>query len=211
MQHELDAGAVILGVQPLPHLLAVAVDRQRLALEGVRDEERHELLRVLVRAVGVGAARDRGADAVGAAVGEHLQVASGLRRAVRARGAQRVVLERPPACLEIAVHLVRRDLDVARVVGARPLEQAHRPEHVGVHELLRAEDRAVDVGLGGEVDDRVAAGSRLRDGVGVGDVPVEELVLDPFQVRGVARVRQLVEHGDVGARRRRAGARSASR
>ena len=31
VQDELDAGAVILGVQPFPHLLAVAVDGQRLA------------------------------------------------------------------------------------------------------------------------------------------------------------------------------------
>ena len=67
VEDELDPGAVILGVQPLPHLLAVAVDGQRLALERVRDEERDELLRVLVRAICVGAAGDRGADAVGAA------------------------------------------------------------------------------------------------------------------------------------------------
>jgi hypothetical protein len=39
-QHELDAGAVVLGVQPLAHLLPVPVDRERLALERVRDEER---------------------------------------------------------------------------------------------------------------------------------------------------------------------------
>ena len=42
-------------------------------------------------------------------------------------------------------------------------------------ELLRAEDRAVDVGLGREVDDRVAARRGPRDGLGVGDVSDDEL------------------------------------
>ena len=36
-QHELDPGAVILDVEPVADLAAVAVDRQRLALERVRD------------------------------------------------------------------------------------------------------------------------------------------------------------------------------
>src|SRR3546814_5063665 len=48
-QDEVDAGAVILGVEPLPHLLAVAVDREGLAAEGVRDEQRDELLREIGR------------------------------------------------------------------------------------------------------------------------------------------------------------------
>ena len=199
VQDELDAGAVILGVEPLAHLLPVAVDRERLALERVRDEQRDELLGILVRTVGVGAARDRGANTVGADVGEHLQVAAGLGGAVGARGPQRIVLERPAARLEVAVDLVGRDLDVAGVVRPRPLEQAHRSEHVRVDELLRAEDRAVDVGLGGEVDDRVAAGSGARDRVRIGDVALDELVLDAFEVRRVAGVRELVEDDDVGA------------
>ena len=192
-------GAVILGVQPFPHLLAVAVHRQRLAFEGVRDEERHELLGILVRAVRVRAARDRGADAVGAAVREHLQVAAGLGRAVRARGAQRVAFDRASTRLEVAVDLVGRDLHVTRVVGAGPLEQAHRAEHVRVDELLRPEDRPVDVGLGGEVDDCVASGRGARDGLRIGDVSLEELVLDALEVRGIPGVGQLVENCHLGA------------
>ena len=106
-------------------------------------------------------------------------------------------LHRPTAGLEVAVDLVGRDLDVARAVRARPLEQGHRPEHVGVHELLRAEDRAVDVGLGGEVDDRVAAVSRPRDGFGVGDVADDELCAGAVEIGGVPRVGQLVEDDDL--------------
>ena len=66
-------------------------------------------------------------------------------------------------------------------------------------ELLRAEDRAVDVGLGREVDDRGAARGRARDRVRVGDVAVDELVLDALEVGGVAGIGELVEHRDLGA------------
>ena len=55
--------------------------------------------------------------------------------------------------------------------------------------------------LGGEVDDRVAPRGRSRDGLGVGDVADDELDARPREVRGVARVRQLVEHHHVVAAR----------
>ena len=84
---------------------------------------------------------------------------------------------------------------------ARVVEQHLRAEHVGEDELGRAEDRAVDVRLGGEVDDRLAALRRARDRVRVGDVALVELVLDAFEVRAVARVGQLVEDDDVVAAR----------
>ena len=55
-KHEVHAGGVIGHVQPVPALQAVAVHRQRLVVDGVGDEQRDELLRVLVRAVRVRAA-----------------------------------------------------------------------------------------------------------------------------------------------------------
>ena len=57
-EHEQDAGAVVLDVEPVAHVAAVAVDRQRLALERVQDHERDQLLGELVRAVVVRAVRD---------------------------------------------------------------------------------------------------------------------------------------------------------
>ena len=78
-------------------------------------------------------------------------------------------------------------------------------------ELARAEDRAVDVRLRGEVDDRLAACRGGRDGVGVGDVTVVELVRDAFEVGPVAGVGQPVEDDDLVASAPPAAARSASR
>ncbi len=80
---------------------------------------------------------------------------------------------------------------------ARPLEQDVRPEHVGLDEVGRAEDRAVDVRLGGEVDDGVAALAGLRDDVGVADVALDESDVAAVEVRRVAGVRELVQHDHV--------------
>ena len=65
---------------------------------------------------------------------------------------------------------------------ARGLEQDERPEDVRLDELARRLDRAVDVRLGGEVDDRVAALDGLGDPLDVGDVAVDEL--EPVFGRG---------------------------
>ncbi len=74
-------------------------------------------------------------------------------------------------------------------------------------ERLRIEDRAVDVRLGGEVDDRVGAVDQRPDDGRVGDVAADEaeprgllrVVADRGEVGLVAGVGQLVEDGDLGA------------
>ncbi len=86
-----------------------------------------------------------------------------------------------------------------------------------VDELVARVDRAVDVGLGREVDDRVAAIGRVRDRVPIGDRAVHEAVArivgDVRQVARVARVGERVEVHDLepGVARRACGGRSASR
>ncbi len=72
-------------------------------------------------------------------------------------GRSGVVLARAMRRLDVAVHLVGRHLDEPCTVLARPAQEDVRAEHVGLDELGPAEDRAVDVRLGGEVDDRIAA------------------------------------------------------
>jgi hypothetical protein len=94
----------------------------------------------------------------------------------------------------VAVHLVRRDLDVANARLADVLQHHLGAAELGPAELLGAEDRAVDVRLGREVDDRVAAAGRGRDVVRLGDVALVELDLAERQVGAVARVGELVEH-----------------
>ena len=196
-EDEVDRGAVVVDVEPLPDLLAVSVDGERDPVEGVRGEERDELLGILVRAVGVRTPRRRGVHAVRPDVRGDEEIASRLRRAVGARRAERVALERGASRLQIAVHLVGRDLDHPRSVVASPFEQRHRAVHVGAHEDRGVEHGAVDVGLGGEVDDGIAAGRRRGDRGPVGDVALDELDVEVGEVRRVPRVRQQIEDDDV--------------
>ena len=76
------------------------------------------------------------------------------------------------------------------------LEQYVGALHVRDDERLRAADRAIDVRLGGEVDDRLDARDRVRDRVGVLDRAVHEADLPRhvLQVLAPARVGELVEH-----------------
>ncbi len=57
-QHRVDAAAEVLDVEPVADLAAVAVDGQGVAVERVEHRQRDQLLRVLARAVVVGAAAD---------------------------------------------------------------------------------------------------------------------------------------------------------
>ena len=66
---------------------------------------------------------------------------------------------------------------------------------------IRIQQRAVDVGLGGEVHDRVGVSGEGVDEGDIADVafdePVPDLALELRQVREVAGVGQLVEHRDL--------------
>ena len=83
LEHEQQAGAVILDVQPVADVAAVAVDRQRPAVERVQDHQRNQLLRKLVRTVVVRAVGDQRRQAVGVEVGPHQMIGRGLAGRVR--------------------------------------------------------------------------------------------------------------------------------
>ncbi len=200
-QDELDPGAVVLDPEPVADLAPVAVDGQRLAVERVRGHQRDQLLRILVRAVGVRAAGDRRVDAERPGVGRDVQVTGRLGDAVGARRLDRIGLGGGAAGGEIAVHLVGRDLDESRARAANLLEQDLRPEELRPAEIGGAEDRAVDVRLGREVDDRIAIGGGLGHRGRVADVRDDDVDAGSVEVGRVARIGQLVEHAHVVARR----------
>ena len=176
LEHELDAGAVVVHVEPVADVQPVAVERQLLALEGVGHEERDELLRILVRPVGVRAPGDHGRHPVGVVIGEHLQVAARFGGGVGAGGSQRIVLG-AGAFVDRPVHLVGGHLHHAGDAQlADGFEERVDAEDVGAKERLRVDDGAVHVGLGGEVDDGVHAFGRPRDRLPVADVGADEPV-----------------------------------
>ena len=73
-------------------------------------------------------------------------------------------------------------------------------ENVGTNEVAGIEDRAVDMGFGGEVDNRFAPLGRIGHGGAIHDVALDESVLNSLQVGWVAGVGELVEDDDVVAR-----------
>ena len=196
---------VVLCVDPVAHVQAVAVELRTDAGEHVGDLARDELLDVLARAVVVRAVRDGGTHSVGAEPRAHQHVGRCLGGAVRAaRTVRRLLREaRRVVQCEVAVHLVGGDVVEAHVVLARGLQQAKRAVHVGAHERLRVGDGVVVVGLGGEVHDGVHAGDDLLQQRLVADVAVDEghaLLGDAGEVVQVAGIGERVQHDDVHVR-----------
>ena len=197
-----DGRGVVLGVDPVAHVLALAVELGADAVDDVSDLPGDELLHVLVGAVVVGAVGDRGAKPVGAGPGAHEHVGGGLgarigrgRLVRRLLGELRRVVER-----QVAVDLVGGDVVVADAVLPHGLQQAEGALHVGAQEGLRVRDGVVVVALGGVVHDRVVARDDAVQQLRVADVAHDELHAVGGQARdvlGVAGVGQLVQDGDV--------------
>ena len=195
-------GAVVLGVDPVAHVLAGAVELGALAVHDVGDLARDELLHVLVGAVVVGAVGDGGAQAVGAGPGAHEHVGGRLGGAVGARRLVRRGLGELGRVVDgqVTVDLVGAHVVVADAVLAHRLQQAEGALDVGAQERLGVGDGVVVVALGRVVHDGVVAGHDPLQELGVADVAHHELHAvggKPRDVLAVAGVGQLVQHGHV--------------
>ncbi len=200
-----DGAGVVLGVDPVAHVLAAAVELGAHAVDDVRDLPGDELLHVLVGTVVVGAVGDRGAKPVGAGPGAHEHVGARLSRAVRRRGPIGRLLGELGGVVEreVAVDLVGGDVVVADAIFADGLQQAEGALHVGAQERLRVGDGVVVVALCGVVHDGVVARDDPVQQLRVADVADDELHAvggQPRDVLGVAGVGQLVQDGDMYAR-----------
>ena len=193
---------VVVGVDPVAHVAAVAVELGAHAVQDVGDLARDELLHVLVGAVVVGAVGDRGAQAIGAGPGAHEHVGARLGARVRRGRVVRRLLGELGGVVErqVAVDLVGGDVVVADAVLADGLQEAEGALDVGAQEGLRVGDGVVVVALGGVVHDRVVARYQPVQQLGVADVAHDELNAvrgQPGDVLGVAGVGQLVQDGDA--------------
>ena len=84
MENHVDGAGVVFHKEPVAHVLALAVNRQRLLVADVVDEERNQLFGELVRTVVVGAVRHDGRHAVGVVERANEVVGTGLRSGIRA-------------------------------------------------------------------------------------------------------------------------------
>lgn len=199
-----DGRAVVLGVDPVADVQAVAVEPRARPVDQVRDLARDELLHVLVGPVVVRAVGDRGPDPEGAVPGADQEVGARLRGAVGARRAVRGLLGEAGRVVQrqVAVDLVGRDVVVADAVLARGLKERVGALDVGTQERLRVGDGVVVVALRRVVHNGVVPGDNAVEKLGIADVAHHELDAVLGQARdvlGVAGVGELVEHGHVNA------------
>ena len=197
-------------VEPVTHLHAIAIDRQRLAGQGVDDHQRDEFFRKVVGTVVVAAVGGEHRQAVGVVVGAHQMVAGGLAGAVGAVGFVGVLLGKGRRVrAEGAVDLVGGDVQEAEggllfrrqavVVGTDRFEQVEGANDVGLDKVFRAVDGAVYVAFGGEVDDGawLVCSQQLINQCLVADIALDEdvvgVVLQRRQGFHVAGIGQLVE------------------
>jgi len=212
--HHFKQGAgVVLDEQPVTHLQAVAVYRQRFTGQGVEDHQRDQFFGEVERPVVVRAVGQQYRQPVGAVPGADQVVgrclAGRIRRAWRVgRGLGEQVVD----AVQVAIHFVGGNMVEAegaffrlgqgQPVGAGSFEQAVGTDDIGLDKVRRPVDGTVNVGLGRQVHDRLGLETRndRADRRLIDDISLHELVagiggnaLQRFQVTGVG---QLVEVED---------------
>src|ERR1051326_196100 len=79
-QDEFERAAVVLNVEPVAHVLSIAVNRQRLGVERIDDHQGDEFLWKLIGTVIVRWARNHDRQAESAMVSERQQISAGFAR-----------------------------------------------------------------------------------------------------------------------------------
>ncbi len=125
-QHEQNPGAVVVHVQPVADIRAVAVDGQRFAVECVQDHQRDQFFGELKRSVVVRAVGDERLQIVGVMIRAHEVIGRRLARGVgRVRRVRRVFAEESGRS-QRAVHLVGGHVQEAEGRGAAPVRAPPR-------------------------------------------------------------------------------------
>lgn len=196
-----DRLCVILDIQPVAHLVAIAIDRDIGAVDEIGDKEGDQLLEKLSRSVVVGATGDYDVLSVTPMRGERHQVAPGLGGRVRARRRKWRGLVCSPD-LDRTVNLVGRDMEkTANVRFACGRQEDLRTDDIRTGKLGCPIEGAVDKGLSGGVNDRVASDHGRGNNHGVTNVASDKGVprfgFEIGQGIGVCRVSQGIEVDDL--------------
>ena len=74
VENKVDGPCVVFHIEPVPHILAPAIDRKRLAVTYIIDEQRNKLLRKLIWTIVVGTVGHNRRHSVGVVEGSHEMV-----------------------------------------------------------------------------------------------------------------------------------------
>lgn len=215
LQHEPDRRGVILNIEPVADLPAIAVDGKRFALKGVEDHQWDQLLGEMIGTVVVRAVGGQRQEFVRVMISADQVIAGCLRRGVRrVRSEWRFLCERGIFGPQRPVHFIGRDMEepepgFLQIRELRPVqpgrvEQPQGADDVRLDERFRRIDRAIDVRLRRKVHDRVdlVVGKNAADEIAVPDATVDEDVArvthELRQVGRIAGVREGVEINEPG-------------
>src|SRR5690349_14636994 len=189
--------AVVLHVQPIALLLAVAINGEILLAKGICDHERHKFFGKLIRPIVVRRPRDYRGETIRADIGPYQEIGRGLRGGVRTARLQRKTFVREDALRNVAVHFVGGNMHKPGHGNlTRDFEQNESARDVGLDDWSWLVDASVDVGFRGEVNDSITTTHGLFHRNCVTNVAlykfIARIVRYCFQVREISRISQLV-------------------
>lgn len=200
---EVNRLAVILHIQPVTHVFALAVNRQRLVCQGIGDHQRNQLFREVIRAVVVRASGNRYRETISSVVSQYQQICTCFRRGVGAAGVDGSLFGKEQVRSvqrQVAVDFVGRNL-VITLDTVLPASVHHdsSTQNVGLEEDLWVLDRAVYMRLSCKVDNDVGLFflEELVHALTVADVQLDKsevrIVHHRFQCGQIAGIGQLVQ------------------
>ena len=212
--YHIDSLGVILYIKPVADVLAVAVYRQFLAVQGIVDDKRDQLLRKLIGAVVVAAVGDIGREMVGIHISLHQHVRRSLTCGVGAVGRIGSGLVEIAAVLgEGTVHLIGGNVKefLTLLEGAiRQLpgilcsvQHVQCSENICLNKNIRILDAAVHMALSCEMNNAVyiVLLEDLDHLLSVTDISFDKgiilFIFDILQILQIARVGQAVHVDDA--------------
>ncbi len=157
-----NGGAVILYIQPVANLLAVAINRQRLAAKRIDDHEGDKLFGKLIRTVVVGAICGEYRQAIGMMICAHQMVAGAFTRRVGAVGLVLMRFCKSGLTLrQRAVHLVGRYMEKTEIlprffvqlvpIRSNSFEQPESAHNIGLDKGFRTVNGSINVAFRGKM------------------------------------------------------------
>ena len=212
VENQVNGPCVILDIESIAYVLALAIHRKRFALADIIDKERDQLLGELIRAVVVRAVRHDGRQSVGIVVGSHEVIRRCLRSTIRAMrivlcilGKQLVIkIQRP-------VDLIGRDVveAFARIllgqglpIAFSSLQKRQRAHDIRAGKSKGILNRTIDMALGCQVNHTVDL-HLLHQGIDplkIADIGLHEAVVrfvfDIAEILQITRIGQYIEIHD---------------
>jgi len=213
-EHAANRRAVVGHVQPVAHLLPIAIDRQRLARAGIGNHQRNQLLGEVIRTVVIAAIGGQHRQAIRVVPGANEVIGRGLAGAVRAVGLVRVLFgKRRIFGAQRAIDFVGGNMQKTEVaargffkrapIGTHRFEQVEGAHDVRLDEIAGAMDGAIHMGLGGEIQHgtRLFFSQQRIDRCAIADIGLHEAVIriagDRFERLQIACIGQFVDVDDL--------------